>query len=243
MILQTAIPYDVAASRPLPGVAPLDPAQWLIVDDAYAGQMTERARLLAERRADVLWLDPRAQAAASELLSLVLGALPEGFLQDERGVLCPDGRRVQPDASDPLGTLGALVQEDVCLLMKEGTEHVLRGALLCFPASWTLREKAGRPLRAIHGPVEPYDEDIARRVQRLFDGVRVGRPLWRFNALSYENPALYQPRSEAAPRLPPAPADAPYLRSERQSVLRLPVTGAVVFSIHTFVLRRDAVSG
>jgi len=31
---------------------------------------------------------------------------------------------------------------------------------------------------------------------------------------------------------------APYLRSERQSILRLPDTGAVVFSIHTYVVAR-----
>ena len=38
--------------------------------------------------------------------------------------------------------------------------------------------------------------------------------------------------------------EAPFLRSERQCILRLPQSGAVVFSIHTYVLARaDVASG
>jgi hypothetical protein len=37
---------------------------------------------------------------------------------------------------------------------------------------------------------------------------------------------------------PSADAEYPYLRSERQCVLRLPKTRACVFSIHTYVLAR-----
>ena len=85
---------------------------------------------------------------------------------------------------------------------------------------------------------------MARRVQRLFDGVREGRPLWRFNALWYDDPTLFQPRPENAPRAAIDRSKAPYFRSERQSLVRLPQTGAVVFSIHTYVVaRRDVPEG
>ena len=77
--------------------------------------------------------------------------------------------------------------------------------------------------------------DLARRVQRLFDALHPDRPLWRANALFYHDPALYQPRREDDPR-PAPPGRADYLRSERQSLLRLPETRAVVFSIHTWVV-------
>lgn len=243
MILQTHIPYDVTAPRPLPGIAPLEMADWLIADEAYAGQITERARLLREARDKVLWMAPDALEAAQELLEMVLAHLPAGFARDRGRVLCPDGRSVTPDPADPLGSLGHIVQEDLCLMVREGEEHVLKAAILCFPASWTLAEKAGRPLIGIHEPVQSYDDNIARRVQRLFDGVREGRPLWRFNALWYDDPTLFQPRSEHAPRTPVGSADAQYFRTERQSLVRLPRTQAVVFSIHTFVVARDCVPG
>lgn len=93
-----------------------------------------------------------------------------------------------------------------------------------------------RPLIAIHDPVASYDTDIAKRVQRLFDGIKPGRPLWRFNALWYRDAELYQPRGLGDPRSAVDQGRAPFLRSERQTLLRLPETGAVVFTIHTYVL-------
>lgn len=236
-ILQQELPYDVAAVRPLPGIRPLDMADWLLRDEAFAAQMAERERLLAARREEVLALDPAARTAALELLDLVVA---QAFPGAGDHVTRPDGVTVALDRTDPMGTLGRLAQEDFCILQKQGDEHVLTGAVLCFPASWTLREKFMRPLTTIHDPVDSYDQGMARRVQRLFDGVRVGQPLWRFNALWYVDPTLHQPRSVSDPRPRQTSGAAEFLRSERQTILRLPDSSAVVFAIHTFVVsRRD----
>lgn len=234
-ILQQKLPFDVHNPRPLPGVAPMDWSDWLIFDEAYAGQMAERDRLLTEARAEVVAMASEAEPAAQELLSLVL---EHAYSDHAAMVERPDGVRVPVDRADPLGTLGRLVQQDFCILQKHGDEHVLTGAVLCFPASWTLAEKYLRPLTDIHVPVASYDPNIARRVQRLFDGIQAARPLWRFNALWYADATLHQPRSAGARRPRADPENAPYLRSERQSLLRLPACRAVVFGIHTFVLRR-----
>ena len=158
------------------------------------------------------------------------------FTKNEGTVICPDGRTVFIDQNDPLATLGRLVQNDFCILQKEHEEHVMTGAVLCFPASWSLAEKFMRPLTVIHEPVAPYNADIAKRVQRLFDGIKVDRPLWRFNALYYATPELFQPRNENDRRIVLEKNQARYFRSERQTLIRLPETGAVVFGIHTFIL-------
>jgi len=237
-ILQTSLPYAADLARPLPGIAPLPLAEWLMVDEAYGAQMQERARLLRDQRADVLAVTPQGAAAAQELLDYVLAWLAEyapGYDIRADQATRPDGIKVRLDHGDPMGTLGHLVQEDLCLLEKQGDEHVLTAAVLCFPASWRLADKIDRPLTSIHVPVPEYDAGLARRVQRLFDGVQVDRPLWRFNALRYADPKLHQPRARLQPRVTGG-ADYPYLRSERQCVLRLPRTRACVFSIHTFVL-------
>ncbi|MGY9013047.1 MAG: heme-dependent oxidative N-demethylase family protein, partial [Rhodobacterales bacterium] len=180
-----------------------------------------------------------ARPAAEELLDEVLEDLSQrdDFTVTRPLVRRPDGVCVEIDRGDPLGVLGRLVQEDLCLLEKIGDEHVLTGAILCFPASWTLAEKFMRPLVAIHEPVDSYDDNIAKRVQRLFDGVKPERPLWRYNLLRYVDPTLHQPRPEMAPRAHLDGQDFRYIRSERQCVLRLPKTDAVVFSIHTYVLK------
>lgn len=243
-ILQTHLPSDMRTSRPLPGIQPLLDGDWLRVDEAYAGQMAERGRLMSERCDAVHWLDENALPAAQELLEAILRQLPGlGFEVEGDHVTCPDGRKVCVSRTMPLLTLGALVQEDFCLLQKRGNQHVLTGAILCFPASWRLVEKVGRPLTAIHDPVPEYDGNLAARVQRMFDGVKVGRPLWRFNQLWYDDPTLHQPRSVVTPReIRDGPGDAQYYRSERQCIFRLPETQAVVFSIHTYVLDKADVA-
>ncbi|MDK3020483.1 heme-dependent oxidative N-demethylase family protein [Pseudodonghicola flavimaris] len=235
VILQKSLPYDVSQHRRLPGIQPLKMEDWLLRDEAFAGQMAYRDRLLAEKRDKVLALDAAARPAALELLDMVLAAAyPDAGAGDR--VTRPDGIEVRLDRDDPLATLGRLVQEDFCILEKpEGAgEHVLTGAVLCFPASWTLAEKFMHPLLRIHRTVAPYDDNVGARVQRLFDGVQVGRPLWRFNQIWYMDADLHAPRLEADKRWLKGPE--PYFRSERQTMVRLPETRAVAFGIHTYVL-------
>nr|WP_299964429.1 DUF3445 domain-containing protein [uncultured Roseobacter sp.] len=238
VVLQAEIPPEMRAPRALPGVQPLGEAAWLRVDEAYAGQMAQRRALIATRREAVFWQDPASGVAAQEVLDTALELLPAlGFAVSEDVCLCPDGVEVPLGRDSPLAVLGQLVQEDICLMEKRAEAHVLVGACLCFPASWQLSEKAGQPLVAIHAPVPEYDAGLAARVQRLFDGVQVGRPLWRSNRLWYDDPALFQPRSATAPRrMDPGAACANYERAERQCILRLPRSRTVVFSIHTYVV-------
>jgi hypothetical protein len=239
VITQDTLPPEMRGPHSLPGMAPAAAHDWLRVDEAYSAQMQRRLALLEHQRTDVLWMDPSALEAAREVLYAAMALLPAlRFDVSGTQVTCPDGRVVAVSHADPLLTLGHLLQEDICILQKRGGEHVLTGAVLCFPASWRLAEKAGRPLTGIHTPVAEYDADLARRVQRLFDGVRAGRPLWRYNRLWYEDAELHQPRSVTAPRrIGPDSSAAPFIRSERQCVVRMPVSDAVVFSIHTYVVR------
>jgi hypothetical protein len=233
-ILQKRLPNEQGGDVRLPGVGPCAANDWLRADDAYAAQMQYRAELIAQRPQDVLYEPDTAREASLEVLREALGILPQlGFAVEGSRVICPDGRAVDLDWDAPLRSLGHLVQEDICILQKRGDEHVLAAAVLCFPANWRLAEKIERPLTAIHVPVEEYDDNIARRVQRLFDGVRVGQPLWRFNRLTYADADLHQPRRREVGD------EMPFLRSERQCILRLPETDAVVFTIHTVVVRGD----
>ncbi len=239
-ILHRRMPDDLEPDARLPGVKPLDAEGWLRCDEAYGAQMAYRRKLLAERRQDMLWEgDAFAHSASAELLKEALHLMPGlGFRVSGEHIHCPDGAAIVRYKEHPLAVLGHTLQQDFCILLKREDVHYLAAAVLCFPASWTLREKAGRPLMAIHAPVAAYDEAIGKRVQRLFDGVKVGKPLWRNNMLYYDDPDLFQPRSENDPqRAAPVPNTAAYLRAERQCIFRLPNTGAVVFSIHSYVTK------
>ena len=228
---------DPVAAR-LPGMQPLDPADWIRRDDAFAAQMALRDQLIETRPDDVIAIQSGALTAVRECLSLVLDHLSSDpdYVRLAHGMRRPDGGIVDV-AEPPLPVLGRLVQNDICILEKDDNDGWrLTAAVLCFPASWSLAEKLGRDLPGIHGPVPEYGVDLARRVQRLFDAIRPDRPLWRANWLIYDDPTLFQPRQEDDPRRTPTRGAGQYLRSERQTLRRLPRTGAVVFTIHTTVM-------
>jgi len=239
VILQGGLPDGQAerAAARLPSMVPVA-GPWLFCDDAYAAQMAERRGLIDGHHADVYAQLPDGLTASSAFLDQVLTELPAGFERKGNVVTCPDGAEIFIDRTVPLLSLGRMLQQDVCILEKQNGEHVLTGAILCFPASWTLSQKIGRPLVRIHRPVSDYNDDIARRVQRLFDGVKAGRPMWRANHLRYTDPTLFQPRPENDPRPVGRPDDL-YIRSERQTVLRIDAPDAVAFVIHTSVVKVD----
>lgn len=237
--LPEAVLHSLAPGR-LPGTRPARPEDsWIQLDGAFAGQMALRDRLLAERRDAVHALTDPARPAAEELLGTVLALLADrpGYAVRTDSVQRPDGVQVPIDPSTPLVTLGRLVQEDLCLMQEGPDGHVLTGAVLCFPASWSLDEKLGRALPGIHWPVRSYDADLTRRVQRLFDAIRVGAPMERANLLPYDDATLFTPRREDDRRSKPA-ENATFIRSERQCLVRLPETRAVLFTIHTYIVRR-----
>jgi len=72
----------------------------------------------------------------------------------------PDGAEVALDYADPLRPLGQLVQEDFCILQKQGEEHVLTGALLYFFGQMD-------PVGKIHATVG-HDPRADRQLRRRY---------------------------------------------------------------------------
>lgn len=211
----------------LPGTRPVPIEHWLMRDERFDEQVSFRRWLVHHKREQVIAVRPEARAALDEVLALVLSDL---------GV---DAALEKDGKTDPLGRLAGLVQEDICILQKVGDEHVLTAGLLCFPSSWSLVEKIGRPLLDIHAPVDSYSQDMGRRVQRMFDMIRPDMILCRTNLLHYADPCLYQPRTEANRRDLGPEMPKPFVRVERQTLRKLPQTGAVVFGIHSYVVAVD----
>ena len=83
VILQKTIPFDVSSEKPLPGISPLNPDAWLMIDDAYRAQMALRETLIKERRDGVIAIDPAALPAARELLHEVITFFTKSGLMHE----------------------------------------------------------------------------------------------------------------------------------------------------------------
>lgn len=237
-------PWMDAMTARLPGLQPLGDQPWLIRDEAFAGQMALRDHLVCERPGDTLATTPGSEAAQAELLARVLSAVAAdpGYVRDGDAVRRPDGVTVRLDAGDPPLILAArLAQEDFAILEPRDGAHVLVAACVCFPASWTLAQKIGRPMLDMHAPVARYDAGMGARVERVMANLKAGEPVWRANFMRYNDPALYQPRPEGVSR-GYDPAGPTYMRVERQTLTRLPDTGAVVFTIHTYLAPWDALT-
>lgn len=221
-------------------------AEWLEPGEDYADLIAERHRLLAERHGDVFGALPGSEAAGAETLELVT----EHMARRHPG-LAP---AVDGGGLHPLDHAGRLTAEDLCLMQPvpgaapdEGP-YLLTAASLCFPTRWRLADKIGRPLREIHAPVPGFDERLGRPVDRFFAKLEPGHIVQRVNWGLNDSPALFQPgghfRSEPDPTITPDTAGARLLlRMERQTLRRLPRTGAVLFTIRIHQRRLDALAG
>ncbi|MEM0923142.1 MAG: DUF3445 domain-containing protein [Pseudomonadota bacterium] len=228
-----------------PGLSPLEPADWFRIDPDFTAQMSEREALITELPELVLAADPGAQNVRA-LYDRILDHLRAGGLYDfeEKAARRPDGAIVPLDETNPLATLGRLIAEDLCLMEQPGTggEYRLVAATLCFPSRWLLSEKLGRPLTVIHEPVPDYDDTLARRVNRMFEAVRPGRPLVRVNWLVHAVAELHLPLGSAEKAKEPDDLSGPlYLRTERQTMTRI-APGSVVFAIKTSICPLEALS-
>ncbi len=219
-------PFMVARTAHPPGLSPLDLTEWTVRLPDFDAQMAYRARLMAERPEIVLGALHDGEDPALELLEMLLAHLgtPRELTLKER--------------FDALTAIGHLVAEDFCLLVPDAVsgEYRLVAAILCFPSRWLLSEKLGHPLTAIHDPVPEYGDALARRVNRVFDALKTERPLVRVNWLVHPTPELHLPKRLSDKLMEAASSEGPfYLRTERQTLVRLPRTGAIAFGIKTSI--------
>lgn len=219
---------DELELRPAPpfhrmGTHALDLDDWFVVDGLRESELALRSRLLDERQDAVFAALASAAEASEETLALVTA------WTGRRGLGPP------PPAAHPLAAAGLHVQEDLCLMVpRDGAWH-LDAAMLCFPSVWRLHDKLGRSTPEVHAPVDHYADELGDRVDRFFDRLRPDGGVWRRNWSIKATHALHLPYAkDTAGGGPVAIGDdgAPFwLRSERQTLRKLPSSGAILFGI------------
>ena len=167
----------------------------------------------------------------------------------------PEGVQLTAEAEAPgeelaamIGVGGALPEaalaghEDLCLLTRSqgDDQYRLIGAAIAWPSDWHPKDKIGLPLRALHAPIAGYEEQLATGVDRFMETLKPGAIYGRCNwfIAGTGNPrwlAQGDPRDQFAHITPDNVGDALFVRSERQTLCRLPQTGAIVFSIGIYV--------
>jgi dimethylamine monooxygenase subunit A len=234
-LLRRPLPFAGGGARHKVGLRPVDPGAWLeLTGDDAAGQLAEKRRVFDGHRGAVLAALPGSQEACLELLDLVREATAGG-----PAVSVPAG-------CHPLEEAGRMVPEDFCVHLPDSETGVLTLVAGCvaFPNRWTLADKLGQPVTAVHTPVPDYAAQLGRPVERVMDRLPDSRILERHNWGVVGDGELFAPLPAAARR-----ADwqgiglQQWLRVERQTLRRLPQSGAVVFTIRTLMAPLEILRG
>lgn len=230
-------PVDKRGSRLSVGLRNLDLAHWFEIDNKRISELAVKDELLKEH-AVVLAESAGVEPASYELLSAALFNLSE-FHSDTFEILDDvviDRERDLHVAIDhPLFTLSRLLQEDFCVMNRIEDSWVLTSAVLFSPSRWRLLDKIGKNLSGIHEPVPGYEEQIAAATQKAFDRITVEQPLWRANWTLLDDPTLFQPTPARAKTIIDDAGSHVFFRVERQTLRKLPTSGAVIFTIRTYV--------
>jgi len=218
------LPYLAGPLSLAPGLKPIDPEKWLVPDSEAAAWLPEKTILMRTHRAQV-FADTGAPDAIAEAAHAVLDVAGNGH----------------ETWDSPLEHAASRVSDDLCILLPdESGEWVLRAASLVAPTYWSLAEKTGQPLAGLHRTVPRANPGLVSRISRMFDALRPGSVLERFNWTVQAGPARFTPSSaplKAMARATPdeAALDLLHFRVERQTISKLPETGAVVFTIRVCV--------
>lgn len=207
------------------GVRPLDLDDWLVFDDDSPAELALKAELLAARPSEVFLAEPGSEAAGAEVLDLVTAWC--GAHGHPATAPPPDPGR------HPLDAAGRLVPEDLCVLEERDGRAVLTAASVCFPSHWRIGEKLGRSVAAIHAPVHHYAAELETKVDTFLRRLTPERPVVRRNVSVHDHADLFRPEPPETYDGFLGAVDDLWLRSERQTLLRLPATGAILFTIKT----------
>lgn len=197
------------------GLIRLAPSAWLRSDP----ESSVRAAAF-DRHPDAVQRLPGARAAEREAAALV-------------------------GAGDDLGGAARVIWEDLCLLQERDGAFVLAAGAVAFPTDWRLADKLGLPLAAVHAPIHGYAGQLAAGVDHFLRTVRPGAIFGRVNAFVVPTDGWrYLPGDDPAARF--AHVDAGnagrtlFVRCERQTIRRLPASGAILFTIGIAVARLDS---
>lgn len=196
-----------------PGLNPIPTANWLTPDTESEAWLRDKCLILKMTRADVVGGDLNS-AAAEEALQMIMSATGQTPVQN------------MPTA---LEEAASLVSDDLCVLSAERPgDWRLTAGVLCAPTYWTLPERIGLDLGGLHGPVPGGDPELSSRISRVFSGLNPDVVLERFNWTVQASEKRYTPDR---PTVTGKHVEDLHLRVERQTIRKLPRSGAVLFTI------------
>ncbi|KXG50707.1 GPI mannosyltransferase [Penicillium griseofulvum] len=229
--------------------------EWIELDNHYLKYHADKARRIEERGSKCCHTAPEAMDAAIELLEELCTYLPERypsmFTKTATGISNKVTNETfnitqRPLPEDPMATAARLVQDDLALMIErpDGEYYLLAGAIL-LAGFWRLSDKFGMRLSDIHtsGDVPQFKSKLEKGMMNFFRRLRPEEPVLRNNYFIQVDDNLAWSDSIGSEDTETVSWDTAeknraienhFFRSERQSLRRLPRSGAVVFTIRTY---------
>jgi hypothetical protein len=232
VIATEAAAFRAAASKPFSiGMSPINVDDWIEVDDLHAEHVALKAGILAREGREAFDALPGSEAAQAEAAERLGAHMRRRFPEISLAAL----ERRTP----PLEAISRCVQEDLLLMGRQDEGWTLIAGSLCFPTTWRLGEKIGRPMAAIHESVPGFAGPMGERIHRIFDRLRAETPVERHNLSLYADAELrHETPKTGEERFPAnlAVLSRAHLRVERQTLSRLPTSGALLFTVRIHLL-------
>jgi len=128
--------------------------------------------------------------------------------------------------------LGRAWEPDFVLLSLKEDQLTVEGGVVCFPSSWSLREKLGHSLDFTHSVVPDLNTQLAPRIHKalaqLAPGAAWERENWGLSRDAERNHFIARPRRRLDASVTPKEV---WLRIERQVLMKMPGTGGILFGI------------
>ena len=212
------------------GIRPLSPDNWLVVDERLASYRAQKIVLVDTALPTVYATTEGMQESEKEVMEAV-----RLWLQNHAPDALTDYVETQTRSSLVQACL--MINEDIAIMRRFSEGWKLSSGCICFPSLWNIADKVGRVLADVHSPVPGFGHATrqAHVIEQMFDNLRVNEPVVRFNYSVHDQARLHLPDSRESRKLPleNVVSDSHYIRSERQTLTRMPGSGDVVFTIDT----------
>ncbi len=211
------------------GVRPLDLRDWIELGDGADAAIAAKQRLNAAHPSTVFAaledVEPEARQVADALLAHLQTRFPERY-----------AAATLDAALHPLDAAARLVPEDLVLMVERDGRLVFGAGSVCFPNRWDLRSKIGLSLAEVHRPVALLNQQLEAPIDGFFARLTPARSFWRLGWGVLDTADWYTPTDGTAAPRPAGPTpDQLFLRVERETLRRFPVSNAVLFTIRTYV--------
>lgn len=238
------------------GLRQIQAEEWIELDNHFPKYHAEKARRIKERGEKCVQTHPDAFPAAIELLEELREYLPARYPTLFRrtsvgldNIWSGESFNIveRPLKEDPMAICARLVQDDLAIMIERDGQYYLMAGCVLLAGFWRLSDKYGMCLSEIHtsGSVPHYKEKLEVGMMKFFNRLRPDVFFTRNNYFIQVDDSLpwsWSIGDEDSPEVSwstaekDKPIDNHFFRSERQSLRRLPKSGAVCFTIRTYFL-------